>query len=253
MPFDSSVSSPLWLKLKCLGAQADDLDIVLQAVKHRVRVAAQDNVIREADAARQVKILLAGTTCSYKRQEDGGRSILSFHHPGDFCDLHRYVLPASQAAVGVQALTDCTVALIDYQDMDRLLARPTLASAFWRASMLEAAAYRERLIRTGRGTALERVAHLICEQLVRREAVGIRSPLVPISQIDVADAAGLSPVHVNRTIQTLRSLNVLSKASHAIEVVDRGQLENIAGFDGCYLNVPRLVSEWVVQIEKTSD
>ena len=240
----------LGLKLKSLGAQADDLDVLLRVVKRHVSIAAHDNVIREADTTGQVKALVAGTTCAYKRREDGGRTILSFQHPGDFCDLHRYVLPDLGPGIGVQALTDCTVAVIDYQDMDRLLSRATLASALWRASLLEAAIYRERLSRTGRGTALESVAHLLCEQLARREAVGIHASQLPFSQIDVADAAGLSPVHVNRTIQTLRSLNVLSKANHAIEVVDRKQLERIAGFDGRYLNVPKLVSKWAVQIEE---
>lgn len=153
--------------------------------------------------------------------------------------------------MGVQALTDCTVGVVDYRDMDELLLHPTLASAFWRASMLEAAVYRQRLSTTGRGTALERVAHLLSEQLVRREAVGIVAPQLPLSQIDIADAAGLSSVHVNRTIQTLRSLNVLSKAKYGIEVVDREQLEKIAKFDGSYLDLPKLVSKWAVQIEET--
>jgi CRP-like cAMP-binding protein len=93
------------------------------------------------------------------------------------------------------------------------------------------------------------VAHLLCEQLARREAVGIHAPRLPLSQIDVADAAGLSVVHVNRTIQVLRKLNVLSRARQAIEVVDREHLERIAGFDGSYLNMPNLVSRWSVQIE----
>lgn len=195
-------------------------------------VGAHDNVILEAG---QVKALLTGTTCCYKMKEDGGRSILSFQHPGDFCDLSRYVLPDLDPAIGIQGLTDCALAVINYQDMNALLSRPTLAAALWRASMLEAAIYRERLSRTSRGTALERVAHLVCEQLMRREAVGIHSRQLPFSQIDIADAASLSVVHVNRTIQTLRSVNVLSKGNHAIEVIDRKELEKIAGFDGRYL------------------
>src|SRR5207302_2534987 len=123
-------------------------------------------------------------------------------------DLYRYVLPERDSAIGVQALTDSVVAVIDYPDMDRLLARPKLALAFWRATMLEAASYRERLTNAGRGTALEQVAHLLCELLARREAVGIGGTRLPLSQVDVADAAGLSTVHVNRTIQTLRSRNI---------------------------------------------
>jgi CRP-like cAMP-binding protein len=244
--------SSLDLKLKSLGAQAEDLDVLLQAIKRCVSVAAHDNVIREADAAGQVKVLLSGTTCSYTRKEDGSRSILSFQHAGDFCNLHRYVLPNSQTTIGVQALTDCTVGVIEYRDVDRLLSHPTLAAAFWRASMLEAAFYRERLSSTGRGTALERVAHLLCEQMARRDLVGIRAQRLPFSQIDVADAVALSIVHVNRTIQGLRGLNVLSQATHAIEVVDRKQLEKIAGFHDRYLGMPNFVSKWAVQIEATT-
>ena len=75
--------------------------------------------------------------------------------------------------------------------------------------------------------------------------------VVPITQVDVADAAALSIVHVNRTVQTLRSLNVLSKATHEIEIIDRKQLAKIGGFDGRYLNMPQLVSGWAIQIDSS--
>jgi CRP-like cAMP-binding protein len=246
---NSTSACPLALKFKSLGVKGDALDAIVQAAKRRVPVAAGTDVIRPGDAVKRATILLAGVTCSYKRSEDGGRSILSFQHPGDFCDLYRYVLPEQDGSVGVQALTDCSIAVIDYRDMDQLLTRHELALAFWRATMLEAAIYRERLTLAGRGSALERVAHLLCEQLARREVVGIDCPRLPISQIDVADASGLSVVHVNRTIQTLRGLDILSKTS-AIEVFDGRQLAQIAKFDGRYLDMPRLLSGWGVHIGK---
>jgi CRP-like cAMP-binding protein len=242
---NTSIGSSLALKFKSLGADAGDLDMVLQAAKHRAPFAAGADIIRPGDAGGRSTVLLAGMACSYKRNEDGGRSILAFHHPGDFCDLHRY----RDSAIGIQALTDTVVAVIDYRDMDRLLARPKLALAFWRATMLEAAIYRERLTISGRGTALERVAHLLCEQLARRETVGISGARLPFSQIDVADAVGLSVVHVNRTMQTLRGRNILSEAS-SIEVIDGKQLARVAKFDGRYLNMPRLLSNWAVRLEE---
>jgi len=101
--------------------------------------------------------------------------------------------------------------------------------------MLEASILRQWLSNSRKGSAVERVANLLCEQLVRREAIGITSPVLPLTQVDVADAASLSVVHVNRIIQTLRNSNVLSKANRAIEVVDRKQLAQIARFDGRYL------------------
>lgn len=243
----TGATAPLALKLKALGADSDDLELVLQAAKRHVRVAAGANVVRAGEIVRRSAVLLAGMACSYKRNEDGGRTILSFQHAGDFCDLYQYVLPERDDSVGVEALTDCLVAFIDYREMDRMLARPGLGLALWRATMLEATIYRERA-NASRGSAIECVAHLMCEQVARREAVGIVGGRLPISQIDVADATGLSVVHVNRTIQTLRGLNILSKAS-AIEVMDRKQLAQIAKIDGRYLDLSRLLSGWAVRVE----
>jgi CRP-like cAMP-binding protein len=232
----------------------DELDGLVQFLKPQPRVPAGADIIHAARSTGHSTLLLSGVACSYKRLEDGTRQIYSFQYPGDFCDLYRFVLPERDEAMAVQALTDCSIATISYTDIDRLLDRsPKLALALWRATMLEASVLRERLSNARRGSSLQRVANLLCEQLARREAIGITSSVVPITQVDVADAAALSIVHVNRTIQTLRSLNVLSKTSHAIEVVDRKQLARIARFDGRYLNMPRLVSNWGVQIEKQRD
>jgi len=231
----------------------DELDVLVQFVRHNVRVPAGADIIHATDSTKYSTLLLAGVACSYKRLEDGSRHIYSFQHPGDFCDLYRYVLPERDDEVAVQALTDCSIGVIDYSDIEQLLVRhPKLGLALWRATMLEACILRERLSNTRRGSALQRVANLLCEQLARREAIGILSPVVPLTQVDVADAAGLSIVHVNRTIQTLRSLDVLSKTSHAIEVNDRKQLARIAKFDARYLNMPQLVSKWAVHIDQTS-
>jgi CRP-like cAMP-binding protein len=228
----------------------NELDVLVQFLKHQPRVVGGADIIRAAQSPGYSTLLLAGVACSYKRLEDGSRQIHSFQYPGDFCDLYRYVLPERDDAMAVQALTECAVATIDYADIEQLLARhPRLGLALWRMTMLEASILRERLSNARRGSALQRVANLLCEQLVRREAIGMTSPVVPITQVDIADAAALSIVHVNRTVQTLRGLNVLSKDSHGIEVIDRKQLAKIAGFDGRYLNMPQLVSGWAVQIE----
>ena len=77
-------------------------------------------------------------------------------------------MPELGGAFGVQALTGAVVAVIDFRDMDRLLGRSELALALWRATMFEAAIYRQRVTNVDRGSALERVAHLLCEQLARR-------------------------------------------------------------------------------------
>ena len=243
---------PLALKFERLGMSKDELNLLIQFLKHRARVPGGADIIHPAQSIGRSRVLLSGMACSYRRLENGAREIYSFHHPGDFCDLYRYVLPERNDAIAVQALTDCLVATIAYADIERLLAqRPRLGLLLWRATALEAGIVRERLSNARRGSAVQRVANLLCEQIARREAIEIISPHVPITQIDVADAAGLSVVHVNRTIQALRSLNVLSKASHTIEVTDKERLARIAEFDGRYLNMPQVLSKWAVRIEES--
>ena len=91
------------------------------------------------------------------------------------------------------------------------------------------------------------------EALARLEAAGIYSAVIPLTQIDLADAAGLSVVHINRIFQDLRRLGVLSEKGRAIEVVSRKRLVDIAGFDRRYLDMPKLLSQWQVHIEETVD
>lgn len=244
----------LALKFRSLGIDTDELDVLVRFLKHQPRVPAGADIIHAAQSTGHSTLLLAGIGSSYKRLEDGSRQIYSFQYPGDFCDFYRYVLPERDEAMAVQALTECSVATIDYADIDQLLAqRPRLSLALWRTTMLEASILRERLSNARRGSALQRVANLLCEQVARREAIGMTDSVLPITQVDVADAAGLSFVHVNRTIQALRRLNVLSKASHAIEVIDRKELARIAGFNGRYLNMPQLISGWAVQMDETRE
>jgi len=174
-------------------------------------------------------------------------------YPGDFCDLHQHVLPETNNEVAVAAIADCSIGVIDHKDLEQLIAQyPSLGLALWRASMLEASIFRKRLLNVGRQPALQRVAHLLCEQLARREAVGLNSATIPLTQMDLADAAGLSIVHVNRTFQELRRLNILSKEGRTIKVVDRERLAGLASFNGNYLNMPQLLSHWHVKIERAS-
>ena len=195
-------------------------------------------------------VLLDGVACSCESLEDGRRQIYAFQLPGDFCDLHRYVLPEQNGAAAVVALTDCSVGIIRYCDLDRTLARhPKLGLALWRATLLEASISRTRIFNVSRRPALQRVAHLLCELLARRETIGINGGVIPLSQIDLADATGLSVVHLNRTTQGLRALGVLSQETRAIEVMDRERLLQLANFDDRYLNMAAALSHWKVEVD----
>jgi CRP-like cAMP-binding protein len=244
---------PLIRNLRSLGSVESDAE--LNAVLDRIKVGAGANrgedIIRPGSASRCFTVLMEGVACSYERLTDGNRQIYAFQYPGDFCDLSRHVLPVLHNEVAVAAVTDCSIGVIEHRDFDQLIAQyPSLGLALWRATMLEASIFRKRLLNVGRQPALQRVAHLLCEQLARREAVGIDGETIPLTQVDLADAVGLSIVHINRTVQELRRLGILSAKGPAIEVVDRAELVTLANFDGQYLNMPQLVSHWQISIER---
>src|SRR5262245_23088844 len=244
--------NPVIRKLRLLGgAQGDgESEALVKRIKVKARASRGDDIVGPGNAPRYLTVLLDGIACSYERLADGNRQIYAFHYPGDFCDLHQHVLPEPSNEVVVAALTGCSIGIIEHRDLEQLIAQyPSLGLALWRATMLEASIFRKRLLNVGRQPALQRVAHLLCEQLARREAVGINSPTIPLTQMDLADAAGLSIVHVNRTFQELRRLKILSKEGRAIQVVNRAGLVALANFDGQYLNLPQVLSHWQIIID----
>jgi CRP-like cAMP-binding protein len=251
-PPEAGELDALALKFRSLELDSEaDLQTVLRLVKMREAVSPGENIVDTRSPVRQLTVLLAGVACLHKRLEDDSRQIYTFQYPGDFCDLHRYMLPELDRTATVTALTGCSIGTIRHDDMDQMLSQhPKLGLAFWRASMLEASILRERLLNISRRAALPRVASIICEQLVRLEAINIKSPVIPLTQIDLADAGGLSVVHVNRIVQDLRKLGALSKEKRTIEVASKERLAQLANFDRRYLNMPDLLSDWNVDIEE---
>lgn len=198
------------------------------------------DIITMGDSSTFSTVLLQGLACRYKIIENGRRQIFSFQYPGDFCDGHSYILLTQDTAVS--ALTDCSVGIIMHKDIERITAKfPNLGLALWRDTMIEASIFREWNV--GQRPALERIAHMLCEQIVRLEAIGVTGKAIPLTQVDLADAVGLSTVHMNRTIQDLRELGVLLKNSRAITVSHWDRLVEIAKFDRRYLNMWQVPSD----------
>jgi CRP-like cAMP-binding protein len=243
-----NVRDALAAKFKSLGVEGDsDLMAFLRIIRRAGRVGRGRDIT--AIDRRSAVLLLDGVACWYRRPEGGRRQILAFQYPGDLLDFHGYVLPGFDEPTEIRALTNCWVGIAHYDDIENAIDQhPNLGLALWRTTMLTALIWRERMLHTVHSTALSRVAHLLCEQLARLEAVGISGTTIPLSQNDVADAAGLSPVHVRRTIQQLRKAGALLDSKGAITVANRDRLIQMAKFDPRYLNVPALLSNWQVNI-----
>jgi len=233
-PAGPDVANGLIVKLRNLGLDSEGVRAFLSLVKCTRAIGRGDDIVRVGNSQKILTVLLSGVACRYRITDNGRRQIFAFQYPGDFCDYYRYVMP--QRDDPVAALTDCFVGVIPHEGIERIIERhPQISRAFWRNTVLEARIFEERVLNGTQRPAVERIANLLCEQIFRLEAVGIVGDVVPLTQIDLADAAGLSVVHVNRTIQDLRDLGALSKNSHGIRVENKDRLVQIAKFDASYL------------------
>jgi CRP-like cAMP-binding protein len=237
-------------KLRSLGIDAGrDLEPFLRLIKVKGVMRRGVELVRTEASKNSCIVLLEGVACWSRRTDDGRRQIFAFHYPGDFCDLNRYVLPQLANSARILAVTDCLIGTVQFEHIEEIIGRlPAVGLALWRATMLEASIFRETLHNSHR-PALERVAHLLCEQLARREAIGLSDGIIPLTQIDIADATALSPVHMNRTVQELRKLGALSRNTRAIKVASRERLVEIGRFDGRYLNMPKLLANWKIRLD----
>lgn len=153
----------------------------------------------------------------------------------DLPSLHLPVMDHDLCSVG-----PATIALVKHSDLRPMLRESQgLLNAFWRETLIQGALYREWVDNLGSKQALARVAHLICEIAARLDFVGLleqNSIGCPFTQQDVADACGLSVVHVNRTIQELRHQELIDWQGQKLRLLQREKLESIAEFDSGYLH-----------------
>lgn len=202
---------------------------------------AREDLVREGEGPRGVKLVLSGWACRYKALEDGRRQILAFLVPGDLCDLNVFILRAMDHSIG--ALTPVSAADIPRAAIERVMdAHPRVTQALLWEQLVTAAVQREWTMCLGRRTAFERVAHLLCELFVRLRAVALTAGdacELPITQADLAEATGLSAVHVNRTLQELRGQGLIELRGKQLVIPDLKALQDVAQFDPNYLHLDR--------------
>lgn len=193
-------------------------------------------VLRESKPVESC-LIVEGFVGRTKVLSDGGRQIMAVHIPGDFCDLHSYFLPRMDH--NIEALSRCTIAKVPHTLIsDMILKYPHLARFLSWDMAVDAAITREWMVGIGRRNASQRIAHLLCEMLIRLEVIGMvrdTSFDLPLTQEQLADATGLSIVHVNRTLQSLRRDNLISSSGSRISVKNPAKLQEAASFDSTYL------------------
>jgi CRP-like cAMP-binding protein len=200
---------------------------------------ARGDIIREGDRPNVVRLIVEGWACRYKDLPDGRRQIVGFFIPGDFCDLNVYILEQMDHSIG--AITGVRYLAIPPELMQELTERrPRLAQALLWHELVTNSVQREWLLNIGARSALERMAHLLVELYVRLRAIGqadANSCPFPLIQSDLADATGITAVHVNRTLQELRRDGLIELRAKRLRILDFERLMRLAMFNPNYLHL----------------
>lgn len=216
---------------------ADDIAALDAACSVTVKIGADRILVREGDSPSDVLAILDGWACRYKILIDGSRQILGFLMPGDICDMNASMLIAMDHDVGT--LTPVTLARLSRRMMETLLyERPTLTRAFLWAQMVDEGTLRAWITSLGRRDAYDRVGHLLCELWARAKNVGLVTDHhidLPITQTELSDALGLTPVHTNRILKRLREDGLIEIGRGTLTVPDVGALRKAVGFSVNYL------------------
>ncbi|MBZ9894292.1 MULTISPECIES: Crp/Fnr family transcriptional regulator [unclassified Mesorhizobium] len=241
------MDSPLLKKLVQFSDFSEDDKCLINELtsERQKRYGARQDIIREGEHSKDIHVVLSGLACRYKLLEDGSRQIMAFLVPGDPCDSEIFILDAMDHNIGT--LAPSVVASISGTRMKELLLnRPSIALAFWWNTLQDEGVLRERIIDEGRRDAYSRIGFLIYEIFVRMRAFGDivdQKFEFPITQVDLADATGLTPVHVNRMLKQLREQNLIAIDGTTWTVLDPIGLRKAAQYEASYLHLDRAKRE----------
>lgn len=237
MPVSSQGALDLFLqRLLLRSVLSNEQREAIRALPRRdASVAPGRDIVRPGETADHACLVVEGLVSRFDMLLDGRRQTVALYIPGDMCDLHSVPVPMS--GWGLEALTPTQVLFVPHDAMRELVKDPDLALAFWRDTTVDASILAKWVANLGRKNAPPRVAHLLCELGVRMEQAGIGSrtafPL-PMTQAQLADVVGLTPVHLNRTLKAL-AVEGVALSRGAVRIADWPALAQMAEFDPTYL------------------
>lgn len=228
------------LKLRYFDKVSDEEEkALIAACSGSRRIAAREIFVHAKVPQTTSNLLVRGIVARHMTLEDGSRQIVAIHVPGDFVDLHSFLLNAVEH--DIEALTPVTIALFPHERLSLITeTHPHLTRLLWMGTLIDASIHREWVLNVGRRRARPRIAHLLCELQVRLSIVGQATSAgfaLPLTQADIGDACGLTPVHVNRVLRSLREAGIATIKAGEVRIHDLARLKQDAEFDPYYLHV----------------
>jgi CRP-like cAMP-binding protein len=234
-----NVDSILAKKLnKLVALSPDELNCLAELQSSPLKVKRGRQLTHEGQTGHKAYVLQSGWACTYKLLPDGGRQIISFPIAGDVVGLRSVLLPSADHSLC--ALTDAVVNPVDAERIVKFLTQfPRLGAALLWAASRDDAMVVEHLVNIGRRSAIERTSHFFMELVERLSLVGLAAESefeCPLSQFVLADALGLTAIHVNRVLRQLRERNLLTFRRGRVTIHDPAALRKLAGFQAGYLS-----------------
>jgi CRP-like cAMP-binding protein len=224
------------------GRRRDQLsDVELQVIEDSIaevrRIPARKTILKAGDKPDFSIFLIEGFICRYMDANDGKRQLVALQIPGDFVDLHAF--PLTYLDHDNATITPCTVGIVPH-DRLRMIQRemPHLTHMLWFSTLLDAAMHREWIFRMGRLNAIGRLAHFLAETEHRLSAIGRVADgrfALPLVQIDLAEATGMTPIHLNRCVRDLRKGRVADVRAGHVQILNKAELCRLGEFEPAYL------------------
>lgn len=236
----ASSLSQLVRKLSAFARFNSDEVGALESLSRRSRLYRREQIlIHEGSPSDSIYLIVTGLACRYKMLANGRRQILGYLIPGDLCDFHFTI--ANQPDHSVVVVTESSAARISIKMFTEVIERyPNIAQAMTLSTLGDVAVLREWLLNVGQRNAMQKLSHFFCEMANRLEAIGgigiDGSFELPVNQVILADTLGLTPVHINRTLQQLRSMGLINFCHRRLKILDRDRLSEIGDFNSTYLN-----------------
>jgi CRP-like cAMP-binding protein len=224
----------------CTELDATDIQAILDLPHNYKRIERNGYVVRERELTTHSCLLISGFAIRHKIVAHGAGQIVAVHMKGDLVDLQNSFLGVADHSV--QVLTDSEVAFIPREAVKTLaFAHPNVGMAMWMDTLVDGSIFREWIANVGRRDARARIAHFLCEIALRLKVAGLGETTdyqLPMTQEQLADTTGLTPVHVNRTLRTLEAENLISRrSSRSITIGDWRKLADAGDFDSNYLHL----------------
>ncbi len=231
---------PLIRKLEAVEPLTEDeIERAIALCRSVKLVEKRADIVSAGDQPEHVHIVLDGWAARYTIRANGSRQFTAFLIPGDFCDIQ--VMTLDRLDHGIMALTDCVIAYVDKEAIEDLgQSTPRISRALQRSTLIDEAILRRWIVNVTSGDALSTVAHLLCELHVRLRAVDLADGdafSLPLTQEELAEATGMTAVHMNRTLTRLRAEGLITLQDKRLFITDVAALRELCGFNPNYLHL----------------